>query len=263
MLFPARKKNFRIGNDVQPSERDLSRFVKWPRYVRLQRQKKVLYERLKVPPSINQFSQPLDRAEAQPLFALLVRAARCAPGPKRARPHALPPPPSRPQKKYEPEDKEAKKARLEAEAKAVAAGTPLVKTKPFFVKTGLNHVTQLVEDKKAKLVVIASDVNPVELVLWLPALCRKMDVPYAIVNNKGRLGSIVHLKKSAVVALTDVRGEDNAALAKIVDIANAKFANNRDLARKWGGGKMGLKTNAALEKRAKAVAAEMAKRAAL
>jgi large subunit ribosomal protein L7Ae len=153
---------------------------------------------------------------------------------------------------------------MASEAAAKEKGQVVAKrAKPFATKFGLNHVTTLVESKKAKMVVIASDVDPVELVLWLPALCRKMDVPYAIVNNKGRLGSIVHLKKSAVVALTDVRGEDNAALAKIVDIANAKFANNRDLARKWGGGKMGLKTNAALEKRAKAVAAEMAKRAAL
>ena len=146
---------------------------------------------------------------------------------------------------------------------AKAGGKPLAKEKPLFAKCGLNHVTQLVEEKKAKLVVIAADVNPVELVLWLPALCRKMGVPYAIVNNKGRLGSIVHLKKSAVVALTDVRSEDKAALEKILDIANAKFANNRDLQRKWGGGKMGLKTNASLEKRAKAMAAEAAKRAAL
>jgi large subunit ribosomal protein L7Ae len=72
-LFPARPKNFRIGNDVQPKKVDLSRFVKWPRNVRVQRQKKVLYERLKVPPSINQFRKPLDRAEATPVFKLLVR----------------------------------------------------------------------------------------------------------------------------------------------------------------------------------------------
>lgn len=70
-LFPSRPKNFRVGNDVQPT-RNLTRFVKWPRYVRLQRQKKVLYERLKVPPAIAQFRKPLDRAEAQPLFKLLV-----------------------------------------------------------------------------------------------------------------------------------------------------------------------------------------------
>ena len=70
-LHPSAKRNYRIGNAVQHKE-DLSRFVKWPRYVRLQRQKKVLYERLKVPPSINQFSKPLDRAEALPFFKLLV-----------------------------------------------------------------------------------------------------------------------------------------------------------------------------------------------
>ena len=119
------------------------------------------------------------------------------------------------------------------------------------------------ETKKAKLVVIASDVDPVELVLWLPALCRRMGVPYVIVNNKGRLGAIVHQKKAAVVALTEVKDGDKAALERVIDMANAKFANNADSRRKWGGGLMGLKTNARLEKRAKAMAVEAAKRAAL
>lgn len=160
-LVPARPKNFRIGNDVQP-KRDLSRFVKWPRYVRLQRQKKVLYERLKVPPAINQFSKPLDRAEAAPLFKLM--------------------------DKYKPESKKEKTARINAAAEAKAAGKEVAAKAPVVLKFGLNHVTTLVEDKKAKLVVIASDVDPVELVLWLPTLCRKMNIPYVIVNNKGALG---------------------------------------------------------------------------
>ena len=47
---------------------------------------------------------------------------------------------------------------------------------------GLKHVTTLVEQKKARMVVIAHDVDPIELVLWLPALCRKMDVPFCIVK---------------------------------------------------------------------------------
>jgi large subunit ribosomal protein L7Ae len=46
-------------------------------------------------------------------------------------------------------------------------------TKPRVLKFGLNHVTTLVENKKAKMVLIANDVDPVELVLWLPQLCRK------------------------------------------------------------------------------------------
>ena len=59
-LFEKRPRNFGIGQDVQP-KRDLSRFGRWPKYIRLQRQKAVLQTRLKVPPPINQFSQALDK----------------------------------------------------------------------------------------------------------------------------------------------------------------------------------------------------------
>lgn len=31
-LFESKPKNFRIGGDIQP-KRDLTRFVKWPKYV--------------------------------------------------------------------------------------------------------------------------------------------------------------------------------------------------------------------------------------
>eukprot|EP00429_Kryptoperidinium_foliaceum_P050105 CAMPEP_0176124182 /NCGR_PEP_ID=MMETSP0120_2-20121206/62602_1 /TAXON_ID=160619 /ORGANISM="Kryptoperidinium foliaceum, Strain CCMP 1326" /LENGTH=60 /DNA_ID=CAMNT_0017458937 /DNA_START=13 /DNA_END=192 /DNA_ORIENTATION=+ len=37
-LFPARPRAFGIGGDIRPTGRDLSRFVKWPKYVRIQRQ---------------------------------------------------------------------------------------------------------------------------------------------------------------------------------------------------------------------------------
>lgn len=157
---------------VQPTH-DVSRFVKWPRNVRLQRQKKILTQRLKSPPAINQFRAPLDSAEALPLFKLL--------------------------SKYVPETAKEKKARLVAAAAAKKEGKEAVAGgKPMVIKYGLNHITYLVEQKKAKLVVIASDVDPIELVLWLPALCRKMDVPYVIVNNKGRLGALVHKKTVSV-----------------------------------------------------------------
>merc|ERR1711915_625655 len=63
-LFVAKPKNFGIGQGIQPT-RDLTRYVKWPKYVRLQRQKRVLWSRLKVPPSINQFSRTLDQTTAK------------------------------------------------------------------------------------------------------------------------------------------------------------------------------------------------------
>ena len=90
-IFKANKRTFSIGGDI-PGKRDLGRFVKWPKYVRLQRQHAVLYKRLKVPPGINQFTQTLDKTNATELFRLL--------------------------EKYRPEDKSAKKDRLKAEAEA-------------------------------------------------------------------------------------------------------------------------------------------------
>ena len=55
------------------------------------------------------------------------------------------------------------------------------------VKYGLNHITSLVEAGKAQLVCIAHDVDPIELVIWLPALCRKMNIPYVIVKARAAL----------------------------------------------------------------------------
>lgn len=59
-LFEKRPRNFGIGQSIQP-KRDLSRFIRWPKYVRLQRQKTILYKRLKIPPPINQFTMAVDR----------------------------------------------------------------------------------------------------------------------------------------------------------------------------------------------------------
>ena len=59
-LFEKKPKNFGVGNNVQP-KRDLSRFVKWPKNVRLQRQRRILYQRLKTPPLINLFTKTVDK----------------------------------------------------------------------------------------------------------------------------------------------------------------------------------------------------------
>mmetsp|Transcript_24025 Transcript_24025/g.74027 ORF Transcript_24025/g.74027 Transcript_24025/m.74027 type:complete len:264 (-) Transcript_24025:79-870(-) len=234
-LFQATPKNFRIGGDIRPSK-DLSRFVKWPRYVRLQRQKKILQQRLKVPPSLHQFSNTLDKNQAAELFKLLM--------------------------KYQPEDAGDKAERIKALAEAKADGGEATPDKaPLVCKFGLKHVTYLIESKKAKLVAVASDVEPVELVVWLPALCKKMDVPYCIVKNKARLGWVVRQKKAAVVCLTGVRKEDQHSLETLKTNFKSQYNDNLMVARKWGGGIMGLKTRAKLDKREKALQAELAKKA--
>ena len=156
--------------------------------------------------------------------------------------------------KYRPETAAEKKERLTKEAAAVAEGKSKqdASPKPYAVKYGLNHVVALIENKKAKLVLIANDVDPIELVVFLPALCKKMGVPYAIVKGKARLGTLVNQKTSAVAALTEVRAEDEAALAKLVSTIDANFADKYDEVKKhWGGGILGNKAQAKMDKRAK------------
>lgn len=232
-LYPSTPRSTRVGGDIRPKGRDLSRFVRWPKYVRVQRQKRILLQRMKVPPAICTFQNTMDKNQAAELFKLLV--------------------------KIQPETKAAKADRIEAAAKAVAAGEAAPKSAPGpTLKYGLKHVTTLVEQKKASLVCIAHDVDPIELVIWLPALCRKMNVPFCIVKGKGRLGTLTHKKNAAVVAVTNVASGDEGALKKIQESCMENFNNN--IIRKWGGGEMGLKTKAKLEKRRLAIEAEMAKK---
>jgi large subunit ribosomal protein L7Ae len=76
---------------------------------------------------------------------------------------------------------------------------------------------------KAQLVVIAHDVDPIELVVWLPALCRKMNVPYCIVKGKARLGAVVHQKTATALALTAIKNEDKLEFSKLVESMKANF----------------------------------------
>lgn len=117
---------------------------------------------------------------------------------------------------------------------------------------GLNHITTLVEQKKAKLVVIAHDVDPIELVIWLPQLCRKMDVPFCFVKGKARLGKLVHKKNATAVALVEVRSEDKPGLSTFASSFKAAYNDNESLKRTWGGGIMGIKSQHREEAKQKA-----------
>jgi large subunit ribosomal protein L7Ae len=211
-------------------------------------QKLTYHRRLKVPPAIAQFQNVLDRNQAAQAFKLL--------------------------NKYRPETKAEKKERLQKEATAISEGKKRedASKKPYTVKYGLNHVVGLIENKKATLVLIPNDVDPIELVVYLPALCRKMGVPYAvslylhhspftttnslhkIIKGKARLGTVVHKKTAAVLALTEVRSEDKSELSKLVTAVKDGYTEKyAEANRHWGGGVMGAKANARTEKKRKAL----------
>lgn len=64
-------KHTRGFGGMRPPRHDVRRWVKWPRYIRIQRQRASLWMRLRVPPSINQFTNTLERNQAHALFRLL------------------------------------------------------------------------------------------------------------------------------------------------------------------------------------------------
>ena len=221
---------FKDQDEKRRVKPNMARLVKWPRYIEVQRQRKILKERLKVPPAIEQFNQTLDKNGASAVFRLL--------------------------NKYRPESKTEKNERLlkEAEAQKNGKDRRSVSEKPYHIKRGIKHCVDLIEEKKASFVVIAHDVDPIEVVVYLPALCRKMGIPYVIVKSKSRLGTAVHRKKSAVLVITEVRPEDKAELAKLSDLARVNFNDKyEERRRQWGGGKLSEATIAKLAARAKSV----------
>ncbi|KAM9960927.1 hypothetical protein ACTFIW_010087 [Dictyostelium discoideum] len=79
------------------------------------------------------------------------------------------------------------------------------------------------------------------LVLYLPTLCGRMDIPYCIVKSKSILGELVHMRNASCVALT-------------VESAKQMFNNNSEHRKTWGGNT--LSGRAILAKRQKAEAKE-------
>ena len=234
-LFKKNTRNFRIGGDIQPT-RNLTRFVKWPKYVRIQRQKRVLMMRLKKPAALNIFSNILDKNQSAQLFKLLNR--------------------------YKPETRVAKKERLQSEAEARKGGNKAehIGPKPVVLKFGLNHVTTLVEEGKAKLVVIAHDVEPIEMMAFLPALCRAKDVPHCIVKNKTTLGKLVHSKTATCVALTEVNQVDMQDFSTLQKNFRAQYMESRKIINAASTPVMGIKNQHMMRRREKLRELELAKK---
>ncbi|MDR0509125.1 MAG: 50S ribosomal protein L7Ae [Candidatus Methanoplasma sp.] len=73
------------------------------------------------------------------------------------------------------------------------------------IKKGTNEVTKAVERGAAAIVIMATDVNPPEILAHIPALCDERNVAYVYVSSKAELGNAIGLEKpTASIAITDV-----------------------------------------------------------
>jgi len=85
------------------------------------------------------------------------------------------------------------------------------------IRRGANEVTKVVERGQAKLVIVAEDVEPPEVVAHLPLLCEERKIPYLYVPSKDDLGKASGIEvPAASIAIVDP-GEAKQLLDQVLE----------------------------------------------
>tara|TARA_B110000438_G_C15203587_1_gene389789 strand:- start:63 stop:470 length:408 start_codon:yes stop_codon:yes gene_type:complete len=89
---------------------------------------------------------------------------------------------------------------------------------------GSNEVTKAAERGSAKLIVMAEDINPPELLAHIPMICEEKDIPFGYVRHQEYLGKESGLPdgvKTASIALLEIpksfQDKFETVLSKIKD----------------------------------------------
>ena len=83
------------------------------------------------------------------------------------------------------------------------------------VRKGTNEATKAIERGTAKLVVIAEDVQPPEVVAHLPILCEERKIPYVFVPSKDQIGPAIGIDVSTASAAVLEAGEGAQILEQV------------------------------------------------
>ncbi|MDP7312016.1 MAG: ribosomal L7Ae/L30e/S12e/Gadd45 family protein [Candidatus Thalassarchaeaceae archaeon] len=76
-------------------------------------------------------------------------------------------------------------------------------------KKGMNEVIKVCERGAAKLVVMAENVNPGEMMMPIPLICKERGIPYIYVADQGYLGEAAGLpegRPTSAIAITELEG---------------------------------------------------------
>ena len=93
------------------------------------------------------------------------------------------------------------------------------------VRKGTNETTKAIERGISKLVVIAEDVEPPEVVGDLPILCEERNAPFIFVPSKQQLGMSLGIDVGSAAATIIDAGEAQHIVEQVVtSIANLKGA---------------------------------------
>ncbi len=83
------------------------------------------------------------------------------------------------------------------------------------VRKGTNETTKAIERGLAKLVIIAEDVQPPEVVAHLPIICDERKIPYVFVASKDQIGPAIGIDVSTAAAAVTEAGEGQGILDQI------------------------------------------------
>lgn len=96
------------------------------------------------------------------------------------------------------------------------------------IRKGTNEVTKSVERNEAKLVILADDVNPKEIIMHLPMICDEKKIPYVWVPTKSELGAAAGLvTQSSSVAIADA-GDAKKLLSDVIALIKKKSAPKKE-----------------------------------
>src|SRR5512135_728570 len=90
-----------------------------------------------------------------------------------------------------------------------------IASKSGVVRKGTNEATKAVERAQAKLVVIAEDVDPPEVIAHLPLLCDERKIPYVFVPNREQIGPAIGIDVSTAAAAVVEPGEGQQILDQV------------------------------------------------
>jgi large subunit ribosomal protein L7Ae len=84
------------------------------------------------------------------------------------------------------------------------------------VRKGTNEATKAIERGISKLVVIAEDVEPPEVVAHLPIICEEQNAAYAFVPSKQELGKALGIDVTSAAAAIIDAGDANHIVEEVV-----------------------------------------------
>ena len=97
------------------------------------------------------------------------------------------------------------------------------------VRKGTNETTKAIERGISKLVVIAEDVEPPEVVAHLPILCDERKAPFIFVPSKQQLGMSLGIDVGSAAATIIEAGEAQHIVEQVVaSIGNLKGAAKKE-----------------------------------